>query len=321
MYASNTDRADFCDTVTSALRFGFELNVLGRERTSGWAEYGYTDKLWALSEFIARIRNDSNTIIVFVDAYDIIFAGGPTQLAEKLFASPHRLIFSSEKGCCPDWSTAVHYAMDRRPGVWTTGCSDGWPPAPFGVVTPFLNSGAIIGFAPELSLLLERARREYDASRHAARVARGGGDEPLRIGDQELLCHLYSNVSAASAPGGGGGGAGPHVPLRNALRIGIDYSSDIFLSMHGVDLAREIAYTPDGRLFLTGALPPPPLPLPLLTLLLLPPPLPPPPSPPLPSRRRRRRRKCIAYSKTYPGNGGTRIAPIAPLPARERRHE
>ena len=225
--------------ATSALRFGFELNIIGRKRATGWAEYGYTDKLWALSEFLTNVPNDSHTIILFVDAYDVIFAGAPSHLIDQLLSSGKRILFSSEKGCCPDWSKAVQYAMDRRPGVWATGCGDGWPPAPFGVTTPFLNSGAIIAFAPELTQLLRHARSEYEASLRAARAARGGSAEPLRVGDQELLCHVYSNVSAG-APAGNGGGREPP-PLRDALGMGIDYRSAAFLSMHGVDPARDRA--------------------------------------------------------------------------------
>ena len=120
-------------------------------------------------------------------------------------------------------------------------CGGSWPLAGDGSPAPYLNSGCIAGFAPDLADLLARARRELRAGLRAA----GAGDGPQVAGDQELLCHMYANASHEQ------GGA-----VRERLRLGLDVRSAVFLNMHAVDEAREVAIGPDRRIQLTGELAP-----------------------------------------------------------------
>ena len=141
-YASKTNRADFCTMALSALANGFELNILGRKREDQWAIYGYMEKFRALREFLDLLGGDPQAIIVFADAYDVLFTAGPRALVRRFVRSGRRILISSEKGCCSDWLSTVEAVLRAAP----VPCDNTWPLPEIGTATPFMNSGAYVGF-------------------------------------------------------------------------------------------------------------------------------------------------------------------------------
>ena len=141
-YASKTNRADFCTMALSALANGFELNILGRKREDQWALHGYMDKFRALREFLELISSEPRAIVVFADAYDVLFTAGPRALARRFLRSGHRILISAEKGCCSDWLVTVESVLRSAP----VRCDETWPVPDIGTATPYMNSGAFVGF-------------------------------------------------------------------------------------------------------------------------------------------------------------------------------
>lgn len=70
-------------------------------------------------------------------SYDVLFTTGLAEIVQKFKESNSRLLFSAEKYCWPDQSLASKY------------------PSVEPKASPYLNSGAFIGYAPEVWGLLE----------------------------------------------------------------------------------------------------------------------------------------------------------------------
>ncbi|XP_016987590.1 procollagen-lysine,2-oxoglutarate 5-dioxygenase [Drosophila rhopaloa] len=94
-------------------------------------------KLNLLREAIEPYKNDPEIIILFTDSYDVIITASLEEIAEKFKESGAKLLFSAEKFCWPDKSLADDY------------------PEVEGKASRFLNSGAFIGFAPQVYEVLE----------------------------------------------------------------------------------------------------------------------------------------------------------------------
>ena len=141
-YASKTTRGDFCTMALSAFANGFELNILGKKREAQWEIYSYLDKFWALREFISLLSNEPNAIVIFADAYDVLFTAGPRTLVKRFIKSGKRILISAEKGCCSDWLTTVEGYYTGVPVL----CDATWPVPEIGTAMPYMNSGAFVGF-------------------------------------------------------------------------------------------------------------------------------------------------------------------------------
>ncbi|KAH8296127.1 hypothetical protein KR054_002177, partial [Drosophila jambulina] len=111
---------------------------LGEEWKGGDMQHpGGGFKLNLLREAIAPFKNDPETIILFTDSYDVVITASLEEIVEKFKESGAKLLVSAEKFCWPDKSLANDY------------------PEVEGKASRFLNSGAFIGYAPQVYGLLE----------------------------------------------------------------------------------------------------------------------------------------------------------------------
>jgi len=171
------------------------------------------DKLRALRRF-AKGRS-ANSLLVFVDAYDVILNHAPFHLERIFLASGKRILLASELGCCVDKPTALAYG---------NSCHRHWPffsrsPPLLGRV--WLNSGVIIGYAKDIRRLLRMAWREYLLHPDVYRAHT----------DQQLLCFLMSD--------------GATIWTREA--VGIDHDSHAALTTYQTDLREALSFDSQGR--------------------------------------------------------------------------
>uniref|UniRef100_A0AAY5KCL2 procollagen-lysine 5-dioxygenase n=1 Tax=Esox lucius TaxID=8010 RepID=A0AAY5KCL2_ESOLU len=95
---------------------------------------------WLKKELI-KYSDKQDMVILFVDSYDVIMASGPDELLSKFSRLGHRVVFSAEGFCWPDQKLAPKY-----------------PPVHTG--KRYLNSGGFIGFAPEVSAIVQQWKQK-----------------------------------------------------------------------------------------------------------------------------------------------------------------
>jgi hypothetical protein len=131
-YASKSV-APLCRFLRSALHNDVSPTVLGLG--SGNHKLGF--KISSVLEYVQN-EADSNDIILFTDAYDVLFVGGEKEILKRFeeLEQDDFVVFTGEKGCWP--------YLDGRPNGRHI-CNNVYPPA----TTPYryLNSGAYIGRA------------------------------------------------------------------------------------------------------------------------------------------------------------------------------
>lgn len=238
--------SEFCAMAASASAHGFRLNVLGEGRQQHFQRDKLLDKLWTTKDFVAGALETTpedmrtRTVILFLDAYDVLVNGGPRTLVRRFVRSKKRILFSAEKGCC---GTREAFAFRDNQ------CDPDWPVDQY-TTTPFLNSGVYIGYIREVDRLLTAARNEYEHYLAKLQSAYGplqpltqtsamskGPWDPYLVGtDQLLFCQLFAHEVA---PGGR--------PFRSALAMSLDYESQIFVSLYNMQAGRELVVASDGR--------------------------------------------------------------------------
>jgi hypothetical protein len=207
-YATDKDRVE--PLKQSARWHGWSaLNILGTQ--AGFDRHGLVDKLRALRRFAKGRAADS--LLVFVDAYDVIVNHAPFHLERIFLASGKRVLLASELGCCTDKETALAYG---------NRCHRNWP---FFSSSPhrrmWLNSGVIIGYAKDIRRLLRLAWKEYLLHPEVYRAHT----------DQQLLCFLMSD--------------GATIWTREA--VGIDHESQAALTTYQTDLRQALSFDAQGR--------------------------------------------------------------------------
>jgi len=108
---------------------GETLTVLGtqEDRFIGWEGTGnFGIKLREVADFLKRPDLEPGDIVLFTDAYDVIYCGDRNELLRRYLMFSKPIIFGSEKMCQPDTHLTNQYP--------TTDSE-----------FPFLNSGMFIG--------------------------------------------------------------------------------------------------------------------------------------------------------------------------------
>jgi hypothetical protein len=110
------------------------ITILGQQenRFIGWNSQGnFGVKIQEVFNYLQRSELSDDDIILFSDAYDVVYYGTFTEILEKykMFNSP--IVFGCETDCSPDLSLAKYYTD-------TT------------MQFPYLNSGLFIGRVKEL---------------------------------------------------------------------------------------------------------------------------------------------------------------------------
>ncbi|KAH8309709.1 hypothetical protein KR067_000641, partial [Drosophila pandora] len=124
----------------SARVYDIEVSTLGlgKEWKGGDMQHpGGGFKLNLLRKAISPFKNDPEKIILFTDSYDVLITAPLEEIVEKFKDSGAKVLISAEKYCWPDKSLANAY------------------PEVEGKASRFLNSGAFIGYAPQVYGLLE----------------------------------------------------------------------------------------------------------------------------------------------------------------------
>jgi len=121
---------EFCAFYRSALIHGISPKLLGWDTAPEGALHR---KATSVAAEIAEY--DDGRIVLFADAFDVLFLDPLPGIVERFRAIGKPILFSAEKGCYPSWDLAVDYPKPVTP--WS-----------------YLNSGAYIGYAGPLKAML-----------------------------------------------------------------------------------------------------------------------------------------------------------------------
>nr|XP_023661772.1 procollagen-lysine,2-oxoglutarate 5-dioxygenase 2-like isoform X2 [Paramormyrops kingsleyae] len=131
----------FLRFMQSASYFNYTVKVLGMgdEWRGGdvGSGLGGGQKVRLLKEAMESLADQQDLVILSVDSYDVIFAGGPEELLRKFRQSNHKVTIAADGLIWPDRSLAEKYPSVR------TG-------------KRFLNSGGIIGYAPNVHKIVQQ---------------------------------------------------------------------------------------------------------------------------------------------------------------------
>nr|XP_054103823.1 multifunctional procollagen lysine hydroxylase and glycosyltransferase LH3 isoform X1 [Callithrix jacchus] len=130
--------AEFFNYTVRTLGLGEEWRGGDVARTVGGGQ-----KVRWLKKEMEKYADREDMIIMFVDSYDVVLAGGPSELLKKFVQSGSRLLFSAESFCWPEWGLAEQY-----PEV--------------GTGKRFLNSGGFVGFATTIHQIVRQWKYKDD---------------------------------------------------------------------------------------------------------------------------------------------------------------
>lgn len=189
-YASGPGRDDkFCRSISSASLQSIPLNLLGWGTTWQGLQQKFSASLDAL-------RNvNPSCLVVFADAYDVLYAQPPQHFVEQFRKIEARtgsqLVFSAECGCWPQ------VTIDN--GV---SCRDRYPPSP--TVLRYLNSGGWMGRAGMALQFFEHIVNSFPPGRK-------------HLNDQELASNAFNQSYT-----------------RKRFLMTLDYFTELFATMHAI---------------------------------------------------------------------------------------
>ncbi|XP_060951645.1 multifunctional procollagen lysine hydroxylase and glycosyltransferase LH3 [Limanda limanda] len=137
-----TEETDGFKRFMSTIReFNYTVKVLGLGEEWKGGDVARTvgggQKVRWLKKELLKHSEKTNMVIMFVDSYDVIFSAGPEELLSKFKRLGHRVVFSAEGFCWPDQRLAQKYPVVHSG-------------------KRYLNSGGFIGFAPDLSAIVQQ---------------------------------------------------------------------------------------------------------------------------------------------------------------------
>ncbi|PWA18176.1 hypothetical protein CCH79_00004136 [Gambusia affinis] len=119
--------------MQTANYFNYTVKVLGMGETWKGGDVGRSigggQKVRLLKEAMENLAAQEDLVMLFVDSYDLIFAGGPEEILRKFQQANHKVLFAAEGLIWPDKRLADKYPLVRSG-------------------KRYLNSGGIIGYAP-----------------------------------------------------------------------------------------------------------------------------------------------------------------------------
>ncbi|TRY58499.1 hypothetical protein DNTS_004915 [Danionella cerebrum] len=117
------------------------VGVLGMGENWKGGDVGYSigggQKVRLLKKAMEALADQEDLVVLFVDSYDLIFAGGPEEILRKFQQSNHKVLFAAEGIIWPDSQLAEKYPSVRSG-------------------KRFLNSGGFIGYAPSIQKIVDR---------------------------------------------------------------------------------------------------------------------------------------------------------------------
>uniref|UniRef100_A0A673CNX8 procollagen-lysine 5-dioxygenase n=1 Tax=Sphaeramia orbicularis TaxID=375764 RepID=A0A673CNX8_9TELE len=119
----------------------FNYNVLGMGEAWRGGDVGRSigggQKVRLLKEAMEGLADQEDLIVLSVDSYDLIFAGGPEEILRKFQQANNKVIFAAEGLIWPDKRLA-----DKYPSIRSG--------------KRYLNSGGIIGYAPYINRIVSQ---------------------------------------------------------------------------------------------------------------------------------------------------------------------
>lgn len=151
-YATNSDHDGVVNFRLSARLHGIEPIILG----VGVKYEGHLCKFKTMQRVLQELNNDE--IILFADAYDVVFAAGESSIKARYFRldCPHILV-GAETACNPNQELKSKYPL----------CNDPYP---------YLNSGCYIGKVWALKIMFSDMNLF---------------NLPNSINDQDIMTHYY----------------------------------------------------------------------------------------------------------------------------------
>ncbi|XP_074786990.1 multifunctional procollagen lysine hydroxylase and glycosyltransferase LH3-like [Athene noctua] len=99
--------------LRSARRFNYSVKTLGLGQAWRGGDVAHTvgggQKVRWLKSAMAPLRDRPELVVLFVDSYDVVFAGGPRELLAKFWGAGARVLFSAEAFCWPQEGLAPAY--------------------------------------------------------------------------------------------------------------------------------------------------------------------------------------------------------------------
>lgn len=137
-----TEETDgFLRFMQSAKYFNYNLKVLGMGEAWKGGDVGRSigggQKVRLLKEAMQGLADQEDLVVLTVDSYDLIFAGGPEEILRKFQQTNHKVIFAAEGLVWPDKRLA-----DKYPSIRSG--------------KRYLNSGGIIGYAPYINRIISQ---------------------------------------------------------------------------------------------------------------------------------------------------------------------
>uniref|UniRef100_A0A674DP20 procollagen-lysine 5-dioxygenase n=1 Tax=Salmo trutta TaxID=8032 RepID=A0A674DP20_SALTR len=127
--------------MQSANYFNYTIKVLGMGEEWRGGDVGRSigggQKVRLLKEAMEALTDQEDLVVLSVDSYDLIFAGGPEEILRKFQEANHNVLFAAEGLIWPDKRLQEKYPSVRSG-------------------KRFLNSGGIIGYAPYVNKIVEQ---------------------------------------------------------------------------------------------------------------------------------------------------------------------
>ncbi|MBN3281730.1 PLOD2 dioxygenase, partial [Polyodon spathula] len=131
----------FLRFMQTAKYFNYTVKVLGMGEEWKGGDVGKSigggQKVRLLKEAMQNYADHEDLVVMSVDSYDLIFAGGPEELLKKFQQANHKVVFAAEGLVWPDKRLA-----DKYPSIRSG--------------KRFLNSGGIIGYAAHINKIVEQ---------------------------------------------------------------------------------------------------------------------------------------------------------------------
>uniref|UniRef100_A0A8C4EKI6 procollagen-lysine 5-dioxygenase n=1 Tax=Dicentrarchus labrax TaxID=13489 RepID=A0A8C4EKI6_DICLA len=135
-----TEETDGFHRFMQSARY-FNYTVLGMGEAWKGGDVGRSigggQKVRLLKEAMEALADQEDLVVLSVDSYDLIFAGGPEEILRKFQQANHKVLFAAEGLIWPDKRLA-----DKYPSIRSG--------------KRYLNSGGIIGYAPYINRVVSQ---------------------------------------------------------------------------------------------------------------------------------------------------------------------
>ncbi|XP_062988217.1 procollagen-lysine,2-oxoglutarate 5-dioxygenase 2 isoform X2 [Elgaria multicarinata webbii] len=127
--------------MQSAKHFNYTVKVLGQGEEWKGGEVvnaiGGGQKVRLLKSVLETYADREDLVVMYVDCYDVIFAGGPEELLKKFQQANHKVVFAADGLIWPDKRLSDKYPIVRSG-------------------KRFLNAGGFIGYSPFVNSIVQQ---------------------------------------------------------------------------------------------------------------------------------------------------------------------